>query len=151
MEKHTPESVEINIEAAGSAPLFDVRLKVVTVNGGETCVSIVPGLPEIENSLMCIVDDVVAAVKVRPPLPLWQELFQSLRCSQNNRSSAVKFCFTAFRRDRRDTARCYCLAIPLLYCAGYIQNLFYWLRSVRIGEVCRQSVSAFIPCRSSVR
>lgn len=69
MEKHTPDSVEINIEAAGSAPLFDVRLKVVTGSGGKTCVSIEPGLPEIENSLMCIVDDVVAAVKVRPVLP----------------------------------------------------------------------------------
>lgn len=70
MEKHTPESVEINIEASGSTPLFDVRLKVVTGDGGKTCVSIVPGLPEIENSLMCIVDDVVVAVKVGPPLPL---------------------------------------------------------------------------------
>lgn len=69
MEKHTPDSVEINIEAAGSAPLFDVRLKVVTGDGGNTCVSIVPGLPEIENSLICIMDGVVAAVKVRPTLP----------------------------------------------------------------------------------
>lgn len=69
MEKHTPESVEINIEAAGSAPLFDVRLKVVTKRVGETSVSIVPGLPEIEDFLMCIVDDVVAAVKVMSPLP----------------------------------------------------------------------------------
>lgn len=69
MEKHTPDSVEIGIEAAGSAPLFDVRLKVVTGDGGKTCVSIVPGLPQIENALMCIVDDVVAAVKVRYALP----------------------------------------------------------------------------------
>lgn len=69
VEKHTPDSVEDNIEAAGSVPLFDVRLKVVTGDGGTTCVSIVPGLPEIENSLACIVNDVVTAVKVRQPPP----------------------------------------------------------------------------------
>lgn len=65
VEKHTPNLAEISIEAAGSAPLFDVRLKVVTGDGGDTCVSIVPGLPQIENALMCIVDDVVTTVKVR--------------------------------------------------------------------------------------
>ncbi|CAM9362495.1 unnamed protein product [Pylaiella littoralis] len=63
VEKHTPDSAEINIEAAGSAPLFDVRLKVVTADGGNICVSIVPGLPQIEDALMRIVDDMVAAVK----------------------------------------------------------------------------------------
>lgn len=69
VEKHTPDSAEINIEAAGSAPLFDVRLKVVTADGGNICVSIVPGLPQIEDALMRIVDDMVAAVKVRNTLP----------------------------------------------------------------------------------
>lgn len=56
--------MEIHIEAAGSSPLFDVRLKVVTGIGGKTEVAIIPGLPEIEKSLIRIVDDVVAAVKV---------------------------------------------------------------------------------------
>lgn len=69
IKKHTPETVEINIEAAGSSPLFDVRLKVVAGDGGKTEVSIVPGLPEIEKSLIRIVDDVVAAVKVSRAIP----------------------------------------------------------------------------------
>lgn len=64
MGKHTPDSAEVNTEAAGSVPLFDVRLKVVTEGGGNYGVSIVPGRPEIESALMQIVDDVVTAIKV---------------------------------------------------------------------------------------
>lgn len=63
--KHTPDAVEVNLEAAGSTPLFDVRLKVAIEGGGEPRVSIMPGLPEIEGALMRIMDDIVAAVKVR--------------------------------------------------------------------------------------
>lgn len=57
--------MEVHLEAAGSMPLFDVRLKVVAGDGGKPCVAIVPGLSEIEHALMRIMDDVVAAVKVR--------------------------------------------------------------------------------------
>lgn len=65
VEKHTPDTVEVHLEPAGSTPLFDVQLKVVTGDDTKPCVSIVPGLPEIKSALMCIIDDVVAAVKVR--------------------------------------------------------------------------------------
>lgn len=70
------------MEAAGSVPLFDVRLKVVAGDGGKTCVSIVPGLAEIESSLVCIVNDVVTAVKVRYSQPHLLELFRSLKSVQ---------------------------------------------------------------------
>lgn len=52
------------MNAAGSIPLFDVRLQVGVDAGGQPRVSVVPGLQDIEHALIRIVDDMVAAVKV---------------------------------------------------------------------------------------
>lgn len=65
VEKHTPHTPECTFDASGSTPLFDVRLHVVLEDGVEPCVSIVPGLPEIEHALVQILDDMIAAAKVR--------------------------------------------------------------------------------------
>lgn len=68
VENYTPDAVEINLEAAGSTPLFGVQLEVVTEDGVNPHVSIVPGRLDIEIALKRILDDVVAAVKVSYPL-----------------------------------------------------------------------------------
>lgn len=65
MERYTPDTAEVNLHAAGSTPLFDVRLQVVVSHGSEPHVSVVPGLPEIEHALLRTVDDTIAVVKVR--------------------------------------------------------------------------------------
>lgn len=64
VKNYTPDAVEINLEATGSTPLFDVRLEVVTEDGVNPHVSIVPGRLDIEIALKRIMDDVVTAVKV---------------------------------------------------------------------------------------
>lgn len=68
VEKHTPDMAEIDLEAVGSTPLFDIRLTVAGGYGDNPCVMIVPGLSDIERALMSVVDDVVATVKVRHAL-----------------------------------------------------------------------------------
>lgn len=52
------------MNAAGSIPLFDVRLQVGVDHSGQPRVSVVPGLQDIEHALTNIVDGMVAAVKV---------------------------------------------------------------------------------------
>lgn len=67
MEKYTPDTVEVNTNAAGSISLFDVRLQVGVGDDGQPQVSVVPGLQDIKHALVRIVDDMVAAVKVIQP------------------------------------------------------------------------------------
>lgn len=67
LQEYTPETIAYNFEAAGHAPLFDVRLQVVVGSHEEPRVRIVPGLTEIETALMRVLDDVVSAAKVRRP------------------------------------------------------------------------------------
>lgn len=81
VEKYTPGAVETNLEAAGSTPLFDVRLEVVTRDGVNPYVSIVPGRLDIENTLKRIMDDVIAAVKVSYPLFLGGHRKACRKCS----------------------------------------------------------------------
>lgn len=65
VEKHTPDVAEVGLEAVGCTPLFDVRLTVADGCGDKPCVLIMPGLLDIERALLSIVDDAVAAVKVK--------------------------------------------------------------------------------------
>ena len=73
--KNTPEPTEMDLQAPGSTPLFDIQLKVVTGGDGKSCISIVPGLAAIEHALLRVVDGVVTAVKVMA------ELFHSSQCA----------------------------------------------------------------------